>query len=281
MKIIISVIVLFLWSSIDAQIRPEYSGMWYNPDQDGHGLNLEVLDCCRSAGFWYMYDQNGRPYWLLLQGNNVGDEMVLSAYSYYGMIPHEWNPDTLTSSEYGRVVIEFHDCMRATVTMTQNLYVGYRVWDSIPMERLTHIAGMGCGTDKPFDTLLDEYETVLDAIAAASPWSVGSIPLDGTISYGDINGCNYSAQISVDADDDSIIYLTTLDSNRPSRCPVDPSAPLSGRFHTDYEVCGFDLLGGDQNCFIPDDVVMVFTVCEGGDPGCNPDGEYFEIYRRY
>ena len=44
MKILLSITLLFFWSSISAQILPEYSGSWYNRDQNGHGLSIEVID---------------------------------------------------------------------------------------------------------------------------------------------------------------------------------------------------------------------------------------------
>lgn len=149
MKIIFLVVLLFLWSSIGAQVRPEYSGMWYNPDQDGHGLSLEVLDAERSVGFWYRYDESGEPEWWLLKGTNhaattefgpeFGPYMKLEAYRFHGMIPGVWDPATNTRVHVTDLVIHFHDCNNITVTV-------FEPWSmsGIEMTRLTHIAGLKC-----------------------------------------------------------------------------------------------------------------------------------------
>ena len=46
-------LVTFNVSAID--IKPSLSGSWYNPDQDGHGLSIEVLDENRTLVYWYVY----------------------------------------------------------------------------------------------------------------------------------------------------------------------------------------------------------------------------------
>ena len=68
-------IFLALMSSAHAQVLPEYSGSWFNPNQDGHGINIEVIDAQRSIGFWYTYTQTGAPQWFLFDGANVDDRI--------------------------------------------------------------------------------------------------------------------------------------------------------------------------------------------------------------
>ena len=40
------------WSET-ANIRPSWSGTWYDADQPGHGISVEVLDDERTIFYWY------------------------------------------------------------------------------------------------------------------------------------------------------------------------------------------------------------------------------------
>ncbi len=57
---------------LPCQNCPEFSelmqypapGIWFNPDQSGSGFTLEVQDGI-VAGYYYLYDEDGRPEWLM------------------------------------------------------------------------------------------------------------------------------------------------------------------------------------------------------------------------
>ena len=78
MKVLFTLILVFSTSSlfgdsildIGFNVRPSWSGAWYNPDQSGHGISVEVLDDERTAFFWYTYDLDGNPVWLTARGVN-------------------------------------------------------------------------------------------------------------------------------------------------------------------------------------------------------------------
>jgi hypothetical protein len=80
--------VLFPISSIFAQEGPSIPcvgcdqidrvpfpepGLWYNPDQSGSGFNLEFQNG-HMAGFYYSYDPEGNPEWLMLNQALVRSE---------------------------------------------------------------------------------------------------------------------------------------------------------------------------------------------------------------
>ncbi len=58
---------------LDMSPYPE-SGLWYNPQQSGSGLNLEVQGG-RLAGYYYGYDQDGDPEWRLFSGELLPSEL--------------------------------------------------------------------------------------------------------------------------------------------------------------------------------------------------------------
>ena len=69
MKVFIFVLAVFIHSgSALAEVRPEYSGSWYNPDQSGHGFSVEVLSTERSIAYWFTYDPFGNPIFLYADG---------------------------------------------------------------------------------------------------------------------------------------------------------------------------------------------------------------------
>lgn len=267
MKIILAVVLLLSWSSIGAQVRPEYSGMWYNQDQSGHGLSIEVLDAGRSVGFWYRYDENGEPEWWLLQGTNhaadgeFGPHIKLAAYRFHGMIPGVWDPETNTRVHVTDVMVEFHDCNNITV---------YDVWDApaIDMIRLTHVAGLYCG-----GTGATKMPVTLEDITR-EPWNMTYpdstiwidddivIDPDGTFTFGSgmMIPCRHDARITVDETDPSLLHFTVTGSS--GYCPQELyDAPPEGRFYENYYLCYNDMETLEKRCGVKAEA-MVFSTSE-------------------
>ena len=120
MKTCTVLLFVFLMTSAHAQIRNEYSGMWFSPSQDGHGLILEVVygrDGFGSQnsvhGFWFTYDYEGNPLWLQLQGEMLGGDpkqVFVELYQYRGMRMREWNWNDVIQTYFGSGRLEFQDC---------------------------------------------------------------------------------------------------------------------------------------------------------------------------
>lgn len=252
MKIVFSIVLLFFWSSIGAQVRPEYSGMWYPPTQSGHGLSLEVLDRHRSAGFWYLYDRYGKPFWLLLEGYNVENRMELTAYYYEGMVMDEWDPDTNNVTVWGHVTVEFHDCMHATVKVTRDTFHGTINSYMSDMTRLTHIAGLEC-SGEPADLpppnpgsmeFFTEHEWNMLSPHSNTRISGIQIAPDGTFTVSGYFDCEILFQVKTDWTGNSfeITYAPTDDE-----CTLpesDDPVTLFGELYEDHEVCYWN---GTQN----------------------------------
>ncbi|MBT8054560.1 MAG: hypothetical protein KJN69_11755 [Gammaproteobacteria bacterium] len=261
MKTIFTILLLFFWSSISAEIRPEYSGMWYNHDQRGHGLSLEVLDAGRTVGFWYLYDMAGAPFWLLLDGVHTGNRVEMTAYHFDGMVMGEWDPATNSSTEYGKVIVEFTDCNNATL----NAYTteSGTLMDSIPLQRLTHIAGLECHgpqTDPPTMTQLEGDWNVQHGQAHPFNWHWAVIEPDGTYSYGGQGGmarCEYSGQISIEEGNPPWLSITyTSDLCTPGDTPF----TKSGNYYENYIFCVYDFELMNPDCESRSQV-MVFPSC--------------------
>lgn len=143
MKAIIPILLFpFFFSLAHADIRPEHSGAWYNPDQAGHGLSIQVLDDERSIAFWFAYTLDGAPMFLVIDGVNDGHTVTGPAYYQEGMIWRQFDPATLKSEVWGEISIEFLGCNSAVLTWSSSA-VGYGD-GQIELERLTYLAGLKC-----------------------------------------------------------------------------------------------------------------------------------------
>ena len=144
--------VFCLWLLIIAcnasaiEINSELSGSWYNPEQSGHGLNVEVLDENRTLIYWYAYHKDGTPMFLITIANNDGDNASGTTYYSTGMKFGEFNPDDYERSVWGTSSVTFNDCNSATLEYSSN-DPSYGS-GSIPMVRLTFVSGIKC-SDSP------------------------------------------------------------------------------------------------------------------------------------
>ena len=75
--------IAFNASAID--IKPSLSGSWFNPDQNGHGLSVEVLEDNKTLIYWYVYHPDGTPMFLITVGNNSGNRTSGETYYQTGM----------------------------------------------------------------------------------------------------------------------------------------------------------------------------------------------------
>ena len=125
-----------------AQLPPGISGAWYNPDQSGHGLSIEILDDERALAFWYVYDPQGNPVHLYLDGRIQGRTIEATAYAPSGMRFGTFRSEDLQLPAWGEVVIEFDQCDSARLHWNSSVQ-GYGRGD-IELARLTRISGLDC-----------------------------------------------------------------------------------------------------------------------------------------
>ena len=78
--LILFLAVLGLSNTTLAEVRPEYSGSWYNPSQSGHGFSIEVISPEHTIAYWYTYDSVGNPIFLFADGTNAGDRIEAQVY---------------------------------------------------------------------------------------------------------------------------------------------------------------------------------------------------------
>jgi hypothetical protein len=126
------------------------SGSWYNPDQDGHGFSVEVMDDGRSLIYWYVYNPDGSPLFLVGIGRNQGNRIVADAYVQWGMKFGEFDPSTLEKMRWGEMTMTFHNCDNATISYDSNVTYDEEPFGSgsISLKRLASVDGLKCSDNE-------------------------------------------------------------------------------------------------------------------------------------
>jgi hypothetical protein len=196
MKASIPILLLTIFFNLaHADIRPEHSGAWYNPDQAGHGLSIEVLNDERTVAFWYAYTPHGLPMFLVIDGVNDGHTVTGPAYFNEGMIWRQFDPATLNSEVWGEISIEFLGCDSAVLTWSSGVE-GYGD-GQVELERLTYLAGLKC--DDVAAQLTGEWQVgfvdeFLDV--EGGPYSV-TVDINGAFEFYDALSCLWEGHIHV------------------------------------------------------------------------------------
>jgi len=162
MKILLSLIFVFSTASVFGDsilethfnVRPSWSGAWFNPDQPGHGISVEVLDDERTIFYWYTYDPDGKPIWLVADGVNNDVLMTgliipfirveATAYYYEGMTFGHFDPVTRNEQEWGTIILDFPylECNSAHMEWYPTM-AGF-TQGSTDLVRLTSLYGLDC-----------------------------------------------------------------------------------------------------------------------------------------
>jgi len=162
MKVLFTFLLVFSTASLfgdsildtTLNVRPSWSGAWFNPDQPGHGISVEVLDDERTIFFWYTYDLDGKPLWLIAQGLN--DSVYLTgmfipyirveatAYSYECMIFGEFDPATRNQQEWGTISLDFSYLECNSAHMEWNPTMEGFAQGSTDLVRLTSLYDLNC-----------------------------------------------------------------------------------------------------------------------------------------
>lgn len=126
------------------------SGSWYNPNQSGHGVMLDILPDNRMWLAWFTYDFEGNP--IFLTANGIWDASTNSAYfdMIYtsGMTFGEFNSNDIEQELWGGLMFEFNNCESATIYFASPYIDDYTGWPygsgSFPVSRLTTIKDLTC-----------------------------------------------------------------------------------------------------------------------------------------
>ena len=126
------------------EITPAHSGMWYNPEQSGHGVTVEILPGNRILLVWYVFDESGNQIWLVGAGDYQGDAATVAvSISQLGIFPPNFVSEDVETTVWGTLQLVFEDCQTAMFSWQPNEDAGFSA-GQMNMKRLTGIDGMVC-----------------------------------------------------------------------------------------------------------------------------------------
>ena len=131
-------------------------GHWFNPEQSGHGVDLQMLDDGQVLLTWFVFDQAGNPAWLVASGGQSGNTASLDAVIVEGgRFPPDFDAETIVRRPWGRIELEFLGCTRAVMRWTSD-FPGFND-GQLDLQRLTSTAGHGCDDAPPESVLTPDW----------------------------------------------------------------------------------------------------------------------------
>jgi len=129
-------------------LNGRYSTSLFNPAQSGHGLVVEVLSSGVGLIYWYVYDQNGQPIWLIGTGAINGDTIDVDFFIYSGaMFPPNFDTADLVQTFWGTGSLTFNDCNVADFSWQPSTDNTEFTAGQMELQRLTVLADLACTED--------------------------------------------------------------------------------------------------------------------------------------
>jgi hypothetical protein len=124
-----------------------YSGSWFNPDRDGEGFIVEVLNRPGPEGagfevvvFWFTYTPEGKQAWMVgtgtVEGRIAEIEFEITRGASFGA---DFDPEDVIRDRWGSMRLEFLNCSQAHAQ-----YAGQYGSGQIDLSRLSAIEGLDC-----------------------------------------------------------------------------------------------------------------------------------------
>ncbi|MDZ7789157.1 MAG: hypothetical protein U5L08_01410 [Xanthomonadales bacterium] len=143
--------------SIEDRLSRRMAGSWYNPDESGHGITLEILDNGAVVFYWFTFDGQGNPAWIVAQGESEGTSVSLEAHLVSGgRFPPDFDANEIDVQGWGEISLSFSGCNDGHMSWTTKT-PGFSDGD-MALVRLSAPAGQPCqGPPPPFERVPDWY----------------------------------------------------------------------------------------------------------------------------
>ncbi len=123
-------------------LGPGYTGTWYDTQQSGHGIFVEILPGDLLLAYWFTFTPDAQQAWFGGVGPITGNTATMTAVRSTGarFIPN-FNPAEVVRTDWGTLTFTFTDCSNGRVNF--NSIVGFGT-GSMNLKRLTLPAGLSC-----------------------------------------------------------------------------------------------------------------------------------------
>ena len=128
----------------DVTLDASFSGAWFDPDHEGEGFLLEVLDNNTALTYWFTYDSDGKQLWVVATGTIRGNtiEFVDALAPRGAQFGAGFDPDDVDLGDpWGDFTMTFSGCDDARLDYSSALGDGTQ-----SLTRLTQILGYDCET---------------------------------------------------------------------------------------------------------------------------------------
>ncbi len=127
-------------------VNAGHSAMWFNESRSGEGWLLEILEDNRALGYWFTFDEQGEPRWLLgigeIEANRIHFAELLAPVG--GEFGDGFDPDSVVREVVGSASIVLTGCDSGWFE-----YQAFGQTQSIDLMRLTRTLGTDCEADSP------------------------------------------------------------------------------------------------------------------------------------
>jgi len=125
-------------------ITAGFTGAWFDPNQSGHGILIEVLSDTQILAWWFTFNPDGtQQAWFGNVGAINGTTATIDALQTQGgrWIPN-FDPGNITQPSWGTLTFTFTDCSHGRVDFSSTM-PGYAS-GHMDITRLTQPAGTSC-----------------------------------------------------------------------------------------------------------------------------------------
>jgi hypothetical protein len=137
---------------VSHSIPPEASGSWYNADNPGRGLTVQVIDEERLIAYWYTFDPEGQQVWIFGDGrvmpSEEGGAGVIVRFEASlvggGVFGPGFDPAAVTLIPWGEFDLQFSACESALHSW-RPILLGWEPGNEA-LSQLTGVNGFDCSS---------------------------------------------------------------------------------------------------------------------------------------
>jgi len=215
----------------DALVVPGagHSGSWFDPTHDGEGFAVESLGAGRYAVYWFTYEADGAPRYLVGVGEAVGPRIIVRPLlaTAGGRFGGAFAAADVANLAQARLVLSFDGCASGWAEYTVDGVRGRQ-----RLQRLTTIPGLACDSGASAAAGSEYTGSWFRAQSSGEGWVLQAVSADAYLllwfSYGDDGRQRWFSALG--QRDGSAIRFDDLRENR------------GGRFGRDYDPAEVELL---------------------------------------
>lgn len=123
----------YIFPETDPVLDKRFNGAWYDPEMDGQGVTLEILnDGQRLVGWWYTFDSAGGKRWFTFDGVIEGSTADVTIIETTGGVFLQPDMGMVSNNDWGTARFSVVDCNNMTLEINTE-----EVVTSVPLTRLT------------------------------------------------------------------------------------------------------------------------------------------------